>query len=203
VVANNYGGEMLYRVYFFSLPGAAVLAAATLLPRVRRERVVAVTLPIVLGALLTGFLFSYYGKEKMNYFSPQEVEAADYLAAHAPAGSLIIAELPNYADALDEYEKTTRIWLVPEPPDVEIKLLSQLDPVKAIQDAAKGWRGPVFYILTDSELAEIQTEGIIPQAALRSLLNGLTPANGFEPIYRNADAGVYRISSAIVGSGSS
>ena len=204
VVANNYGGEMLYRVYFFSLPGAAVLAAATLLPRVRRERVVAITLPIVLGSLLIGFLFSYYGKEKMNYFSPQEVEAADYLAVHAPAGSLIIAELPNYADALDEYEKSTRVWLVPEPPDVEIKLLSQLDPVKAIQDAAKGWtKGPVYYILTESELAEIQTEGIIPPAALRSLVNGLTPQNGFEPVYRNADAGVYRISASIVGGGPS
>lgn len=198
IVANNYGGEMLYRVYFFSLPGAAVLAAATLLPRTQRSRkrrpyAAAFALPAVLSVLLLGLLFSYYGKEQMNYFSPQEVDAAQYLSTHAPAGSLIIAEVPNYADAYENYETSTRVWLLPEPPDLVVKQSAVADPLAAIHLAARGWRGPVYYILTDSQLAEIRMEGEVGDPQLRSLVDGLTPANGFDPVYRNNDAGVYRV----------
>lgn len=194
VVANNYGGEMLYRVYFFSLPGAAVLAAAALLPRPRREWVTAVALPSVLGAMVVGLLFSYYGKEQMNYFSPQEIDAAQYLSTHAPAGSLIIAEVPDYADAYEDYERTTRVWLLPEPPVPLAQQSAVDDPIASIHQAAANWtKGPVYYILTASQLAEIQMEGEIPAPRLHALVSGLTPTNGFDPVYRNADAGVYRV----------
>ena len=202
VIANNYGGEMLYRVYFFSLPGAAVLAAATLIPRSRpgigqersRAWIGVVALPCVLGSLVLGLLYSYYGKEQMNYFSPQEVAAAQYLSTQAAPGSLIVAEVPNYADAYEDYEKTTRIWLLPEPPIAWVAKINVEQPVAAIHIAAQGWHtGPVYFIVTDSQLAEIEMEGELGRSELQSLVNGLTPANGFEPVYRNADAGIYRV----------
>jgi hypothetical protein len=194
VVANNYGGEMLYRVYFFSLPGAAILAAATLLPRGRRERLAAVALPCVLGALMVGMLFSYYGKEQMNYFSPQEVDAAQYLSTHAPTGSLIIAEVPNYAGAYENYDKTTRLWLLPEPPVTEAQQEALNDPLAAIHHAADEWtKGPVYFILTESQLAEIQMEGELGAPQLHALVSGLTPADGFRAVFRNDDAGVYQV----------
>jgi hypothetical protein len=201
IVANNYGGEMLYRVYFFSLPGAAVLAAAALLPHLRRERVVAATLPLALGALLAGLLFSYYGKEQMNYFSPLEVQAADYLADTAPKGSLVIAELPNYPDAYADYEKDTRLWMLTEPPDFAVDVLNQEDPVAAVHAAAQTWtRGPVYFILTESELAEIRMEGLLATAQVTELVHGLTRANGFVPLDLNADAGVYLVRPVKTGS---
>lgn len=194
VIANNYGGEMLYRVYFFSLPGAAVLAAATLLPRPRRERVLALALPLVLSALVVGMLFSYYGKEQMNYFTPREVQAADYLAATAPKGSLIIAELPDYPDAYAQYEKDTREWLLPEPPNREVGLLNQEDPIAAIHAAAQGWnRGPVYFIVTRSELAELRMEGLLAAPEISTLTTGLTERNGFVAVEHNPDAAVYLV----------
>jgi hypothetical protein len=51
----------------------------------------------------------------------------------------------------------------------------------------------VYFILTASEIAEIRMEGLIAPAQLDSLLNGLTPANGFTRLYTNADAAVYRV----------
>src|SRR5690606_34643918 len=61
---NDYGGEMLFRVYLFGLPGAAFFAAAALVPgaagtsrdgaRALRRRVSAVALPAVLLVLLAG-----------------------------------------------------------------------------------------------------------------------------------------------------
>jgi glycosyltransferase involved in cell wall biosynthesis len=194
IVANDYGGEMLYRVYFFSLPGAAVLAAATLLPRPRREHLAALALPLALGGLLAGLLLSYYGKEQMNYFSPEEVRAADYLAATAPQGSLIIAEVPDYPDAYASYEKDTREWLLPEPPDIRVGILNEEDPIAAIHAAARGWtRGPVYFILTESELAEIRMEGLLPGPQITMLTSGVSARNGFSAVYRNRDAGVYLV----------
>ncbi len=194
IVANDYGGEMLYRVYFFSLPGAAVLAAVALLPRLRRERLAALLLPLALGGLVVGLLFSYYGKEQMNYFSPQEIEAADYLADTAPAGSLIIAELPDYPDAYAHYEKDTREWLLPEAPSLSLGILNEEDPVAAIHAAARGWtKGPVYFVLTASQIAEIKMQGLLPTAQVGTLVNGLTRANGFVPVDRNPDAGVYLV----------
>ncbi|MBR7835936.1 glycosyltransferase [Actinospica durhamensis] len=194
IVANNYGGEMLYRVYFFSLPGAAVLAAAALLPCLRRERLVALTLPLALGALVAGLLFSYYGKEQMNYFSPQEIAAADYVADTAPKGSLVIAELPDYPDAYAHYEKDTRVWLLPEAPSFSLGVLNEEDPVAAIHAAAQGWkRGPVYFVLTASQLAEIRMEGLLATPQVDILVHGLTTANGFVPVDRNPDAGIYLV----------
>jgi len=198
IVANDYGGEMLYRVYFFSLPGAALLAAATLSPRRRSG---ALVLPTVLAALVTAQLFSYYGKEQENYFSPTEVGAAQYLDTHAQPGSLIVAETPNYAAAYNDYERTTRVWLLISPPDDQIKALSVTEPVAAIRQAAEGWQnGPVYFILTESQVAEIQMEGLLSTGGLNELISGLTPANGFTVVYRTGDAAVYRVAPPAYGS---
>ncbi len=196
VVANNYGGEMIYRVYFFSLPGAAVLAAASLIPRARRRKgASAVLLPCTLGALLTAMLFSYYGKEQMNYFTPQEVAAADYLATKAPTGSLIISELPYYPDAYLNYERYSRVWMLGEEPTSNSATQPAVtDPIGAIRTQAQAADGgTVYFIVTASELAEIKMEGDLPPASLSALINGLTPKNGFDVVYRNADAAVYRV----------
>jgi GT2 family glycosyltransferase len=193
--ANSYGGEMIYRVYMFSLPGAALLAAASLIPRARRRSsATAVLLPGALGVLLTALLFSYYGKEQMNYFTPQEVAAADYLTTKAPAGSLMISELPYYPAAYQNYERYSRDWLLDEDASAVGQQAAVADPIGVIRSAATGWDGgPAYFIITSSELAEIRMEGDLTPAALDRLLNGLTPANGFDAVYRNADAAVYRV----------
>ena len=200
IVANNYGGEMLFRVYFFSLPAAALLAATVLIPRDQHPRISAIALPAALGALVTALLFSYYGKEQMNYFSPNEVRAAQYLATQAPAGSLIIAETPDYADAYADYEKTTRVWLLIDPPSKQAEVLAMADPVAAIRAAAQGWTtGPAYFILTEAQVAEIQMEGLLPTGSLNTLLADLTPDNGFTPVYRQTDAVVFRVAASTAG----
>jgi len=203
IVANNYGGEMLFRVYFFSLPGAALLAAAALIPRSGsgHARLAAIALPTALAALVTALLFSYYGKEQMNYFSPAQVQAAQYLDSHAPSGSLIIAETPNYPDAYADYEKSTRIWLLEEQPGQQSALLAVENPIAAIRTSAQNWdSGPVYFILTESQIAEIQMGGLLTADGLAGLLAGLTPANGFTAVYRNADAAVFRVAPPVPGS---
>jgi hypothetical protein len=91
-----YGGEMLMRVYLFTLPFAACYAAQALLPAPGRRAWVA-TLALALGAavLVTGFLFTRYGNLSTTLFTRAEVQAVDRLYATAPRGSLLLAASPN------------------------------------------------------------------------------------------------------------
>jgi len=95
-VLQPYGGEMLMRVYLFSLPFVACYAAQALMPPAGRP---AWQLPCVLAAggalLVAGFLFTRYGNERTTLFTPAEVHAVDRLYAMAPPGSDLIAVSPN------------------------------------------------------------------------------------------------------------
>ncbi|MEA2492843.1 MAG: hypothetical protein QOJ29_754, partial [Thermoleophilaceae bacterium] len=95
-VLQPYGGEMLMRVYLFSLPFAACYAAQALMPSPGRR---AWQVPFVLTAcgalLLAGFLFTRYGNERTTLFTPAEVRSVDRLYAMAQPGSLLLAVSPN------------------------------------------------------------------------------------------------------------
>jgi hypothetical protein len=91
-----YGGEMLMRVYLFSLPFTACYAAQALLPSPgRRSWTVVFALSAACGILVTGFLFTRYGNVRATLFTPAEVSAVDRLYAIAPEGSVLLAASPN------------------------------------------------------------------------------------------------------------
>jgi hypothetical protein len=95
-VLQPYGGEMLMRVYLFSLPFAACFAARALLPPSGWRGWQVSALLAGTGALLvTGFLFTRYGNERTTLFTPAEVRAVDRLYEIAPKGSVLLAASPN------------------------------------------------------------------------------------------------------------
>ena len=99
---------MIFRIYLFGLPFVAFYAAAAFFPREISRRsegqpkrrwtalgarvALPVALPVVLLLLVPGFAAGYYGKEQANYFSPQEVSAAQFVYGIAPRGSLLIGD---------------------------------------------------------------------------------------------------------------
>jgi hypothetical protein len=95
-VLQPYGGEMLMRVYLFSLPFAACYAARALMPAPawRGWRASAV-LAAASVLLITGFLFTRYGNARTTLYTAAEVQTVDRLYAIAPHGSLLVAASPN------------------------------------------------------------------------------------------------------------
>lgn len=92
IVANSYDGEMLLRIYLFSLPPMVFFAAALFYPtplsgmsRKTTAAVVGVSL-----ILLGGFLFTRYGNERMDYMSNAEIDGMNYLYSIAQPKSLLI-----------------------------------------------------------------------------------------------------------------
>ena len=95
-VLQPYGGEMLMRVYLFSLPFAACYAALAITPSPAwRGWWVSAVLALSGLVFVGGFLFTRYGNERTTLFTSAEVHAVDRLYAIAPAGATLIAVSPN------------------------------------------------------------------------------------------------------------
>ena len=113
VAGNNYGGEIIFRAFLFALPFMAVAAAALFFPRPwsPRRYLAGAALAVTTVLLAGGFFLSNYGTDAMNYFTPQEVTAAQWLYRTAPAGAQVIAVNSNFPWAFVHYNRYTYTFL--------------------------------------------------------------------------------------------
>ncbi|MEU9011442.1 hypothetical protein AB0D12_17005 [Streptomyces sp. NPDC048479] len=180
---NDYGGEMLFRVYLFALPGAAFFAAAALVPAVVgarrpqtragtvRRRIAAVALPLALTALVAGFMPSYYGKEKMYYTPPAETAMVTRTIDRAPQGTLILATTGSFPQALHRYDRLEHWFFAEQELPENEKMLK--DPAGYLaRGIARGTKA--YVVLTRTQDIYTAGEGLLPPggfAALRSRLS--------------------------------
>ena len=213
-VANNYGGEMIFRVFMFALPGLAFFAAAALQPSPPTGRTVSwarqqATAPVqrrrtallgvaVLAVLTAAFYPSYYGKDRVNYFPPQEIQLVDQLYAIAPAGSQIIAATPNFPDAYRNYNEYTLWWLSDNDPATNTALLA--DPAGYLTGQKQtGWihqqnpRAYSYLVFTRAQLADVSMDGLLPAGSIQRIEKSLNASPRFRVILQNPDGIVYQV----------
>ena len=191
-----YGGEVLLRIYFLSLPFVALLAALAFYPtRASGRRWVSTgALGLVCLSLLGAFVVTRYGNERMEYFTPQELEAVEHLYAAAPPGALLIAGSGNLPWRYQGYEQFDYVHLLNEPfwqatdprgADVSavVRGLNRLIKSRAPQ--------PGFLIITRSQKVEIDATGIAVPGSLERLERALSASPAFEQIYANEDARIF------------
>lgn len=192
---NDYGGEMLFRVYLFGLPGAAFFAAAALVPaaagqgegRIRpevRRRVAAVALPAVLVLLVAGFVPAYYGKERMYYTPPAETALVTRVLDAAPKGSLILAVSGSFPQALRRYDQLEH-WFVAEQEEPQNAIMLR-DPVGYLDPQLPKDGRPVFFILTRTQDIYSAGEGLLPAGGFQELKSKLEGSGRFRVIDANA-----------------
>ncbi|MFE7778057.1 hypothetical protein ACFU5O_29990 [Streptomyces sp. NPDC057445] len=182
---NDYGGEMLFRVYLFGLPGTAFFAAAALVPaaggtgRALRaaRRVSLVTLPVALIALLVGFLPSYYGKEGMHYAPPAEVALTRRAYDRAPDGALVLATTGSFPGAYYRYDHYERWFFTEQDVPENLKMLK--DPAGYLARGIPEDR-PAYVILTPTQEKAVIGEGYLPPGGFDTLRNGLKES----PLFR-------------------
>lgn len=97
IPGQPYGGELLLRLYLFSLPFAACLAVLILIPDRQGapgwKRTIAL---MALGSVLaTATVVTRYGNDSMEQFTPDEISLVNRLYATAPAGSVLIEAVHN------------------------------------------------------------------------------------------------------------
>ncbi|GAB2877072.1 hypothetical protein GCM10027074_51500 [Streptomyces deserti] len=207
--ANSYGSEMIFRVLMFLLPGAAFFAAAALLPKVRtlaaeatapeapaasapRRRSYGTWVPLL--ALLGGtlaFVPSYAGKDRINYFPPQEVALVRQLFDRAAEGDLVVAANRNYPFAYDSYWSVDHYWFL----DDDRRHVDQIvkNPAATLASDMAGVERPAraYLLFTRGQLANSEMNGQLTQAQLDRIQKSVAASPRFQLLAENSAGAVY------------
>ncbi|PNG20337.1 glycosyltransferase [Streptomyces cahuitamycinicus] len=218
--ASSYGSEMIFRVLLFMLPGAAFFAAAALLPKVRTLAAAAddatdaaaqetgdgrATRPatarrwaigtwVPLAALLGGtlvFVPAYSGKDRINYFPPQEVALVRQLFDQAPGGSLVVAANRNYPDAYASYGSIDHYWFLDDARSHVDKIVR--DPAATLADDMAGVERPAraYFLLTQGQLANSEMNGQLDKAQLDRIRASVAASPRFRLVAENGAGWLY------------
>jgi hypothetical protein len=181
ILLQAYGGEILLRVYLFSLPFMAFLAAGLVLPSPARGLTAGGTrwLASLAALLLFALMITKHGNERADYISAAELAGVDHLYALAPPGSAL--GVVNDATALrfthfEEYSY----------PSVETSFLA--GHVAAVSDALKSPSGCGYLFLSRSQEVTLEMYGAVPASSWHAAEEQLTGSDNFTRIYQNPDA---------------
>jgi len=186
IVANSYDGEMLLRIYLFSLPLMVFFAAAIFCttPNSRMSRKMTAAVAGVSLILLGGFLFTRYGNERMDYMTYAEVDGASYLYSIAPANSLIIAGWDDGPLQFQDYEKYNSTSFA----DFSPSFITTQNVNAIVRFIDSQQHSDVYLIITRSQKAAVELSAGLPPGALDRLENALLRSRKFILIYSNPDA---------------
>ncbi len=201
LLGSAYGGEIIFRVYFFALPFMAYFMAGVLFASTDdRYHWRTFCLNLLLSVLLLiGFMVAYYGKEQMYHFSQAEVDAGSYVQDIAVPNTLLIEGSRNYPSRFHNYEYFTYVAISREP--VESQKAIDADPVRVM----KRWMSNSAYaasylIITRSQKAEMKLNPeTLPKGALERIERALTASPDFRVIFANEDAKVFALASRLEG----
>ena len=200
---QSYGGEVLLRVYLFTLPFAAFFIASAILPTPESGR--SLVSPLVVFALsvvaLAGFAITRYGNERMDTFTRNEVSAVRDVYAKAPVVAsqlrssplLMLAGTDNLPWKSARYEQFAHKALTSLPEWGAMRLVKP-DPNSVIVGARalmRKYPAGAYLIFTRSENAEVDVIGTSPRGSLAVVEGLVAQSPYFQPLVKNADAQVY------------
>ncbi len=190
LILQNYGGEMLLRVYLFSLPFVAFFAAALFFPAqdAGQQGKVFILAGLAGFALLGGFLLVRYGNEKMDYISMDEFQAVAALYESAEPDALLAASSYNLPWKYRDYEVFDYLTLKDE------VLLGQTE---AVIEALQGEGNPHTYlILTRSQEAYLELFYGFTAEDWQRLQDELIDSGQFTVVHRSPDALILALQTA-------
>lgn len=205
---TEFGGEVIFRVFLFAVPGLALLAAAALDPASPEQPAwsartagtrrsawsparTAVTGTVLVG-LLSGFVVAYYGKDQQYYFSEAEISTSQWLLETAPPGSLIIDGSRNYPNQFLNYERFTYVTISREPTESWERVVE--DPVDRLGDWLDNPRYPASYlVITKGMKHDMAANGPLPATALDSIEDALRASPRFRLAHETADGVVFNL----------
>ena len=186
-----YGGEMLLRIYLFSLPFMAFFVAALFVPSptVGRTWLARVITSIAVLLLLSSFFITRYGNERMDAFTPAEVQAVDYLYEQAPSGSLLLAGTAKTPWKYRDYERHSHQTLADSIDwDWSADLVTDLDEIQATMHGSQ--YTAAYLIITRSQIANDEMFELLPYP-LEDMVTALSASDQFQVLYANEDAIIF------------
>jgi hypothetical protein len=195
---QGYGGEMLLRVYLFSLPFVAFFVASLFYPSLtsRSSWMTTGLAALVSLSLLGSFLFARYGNEKVNQFTQQELQVVDQLYKVAPKGALLVAGSVNVPWRSQGYNDYRYLTLTKVAADRGERLPRIADLLAVMRQPPAGC---AFVILGRSQKTYTDLLGIWPPGTLSRLEQQIFTSPLFSEVYSSDDATIYRLDKSVKG----
>ncbi|WP_029041320.1 hypothetical protein [Cucumibacter marinus] len=191
VVATPYGGEVIFRVYFYCLPFLAFFAAIPFAGRQRMGFLSGFVLMVVMTVFAGGFILANNGKDAQYRFTPLEVEASDWLYSRAQPGELLIEGARNYPSQFRNYENFIYVPLSEELPEANQELTS--DPaglvVRWLSEAQHGG----YVIITRSQKNMYYSLGLLSEGGLDAVEAALLASPELKVVFANRDAAIFTL----------
>jgi hypothetical protein len=203
IFGESYGGEVIYRVYLFSLPWLALLCAFALQPGRRgwspRSSLFRVALPLV--GLLALFLPSYFGMAEVNHVRPGEVAASEHFYRNAPQHSLLMLASPQFPVRLASNYEQFQLAIGESDPNllvVEPSLRGRMfgaRDVPVIAEVLRDYGGgrPAFLVVSRNGKVYSDVFNLLPGGSLDRLERALQRSSRFRVWYRNDDTTIFEL----------
>lgn len=185
LLVQAYGGEGILRIYLFSLPGAALLAAEVVVAAVSGRRSLRPVVTVLALCLLPICLVTRYGNESYEHVRPGEAQAIEALYGLAPRGSTLWALAPNiawrYHGLLDyNYGPTTLGDLALQRVDIIVSEMS-VNPAGS------------YLVYTRGQIVYGEQVYGLPSNWGPTLQDAINESGRFIIVYRNPDAVIYKL----------
>ena len=197
-LVQSYGGEAVLRIYLFSLPWTALLAASALtLPERPGSLKSSLGTGIVLGGTVVLFMAAFFGSEGLYRVAPGALAASHHFYAHASPGSVLVLGAPQFPSASTaNYDRFVSRKGITSLLSDETFLHRELGPgdVDAVTAfVAREAAGRDAYLaLTADQQVYAQVLGLLPDGALRNLGAALAQDRRWTVSYANSSATIYR-----------
>jgi hypothetical protein len=188
IAAQAYGGEMMLRVYLFTLPMMLFLVAALFYPSHRLStyrpswRMIAAILGLCY-VLLFGFFFTRYGNERMDYMTYEEVQGLRQLYRIAPPRSLLLQGWSDSPWQFRDYEKYNCHSLDNLFPDV----VETRDVGTIVHYIDQQSYSRAYIIFGRTQKVTAESFSGLPSGALDRLESALIKSKKFQVIYSTRD----------------
>lgn len=196
-VSTSYGGEILFRIYFFALPFLSFFAAALVFPtpKSRLNLFKALALGLGLMAASAAFVVANNGKDAQYRFTASEVAAALWLYGGAEPNTLLIEGADTYPSQFQNHENLIYVPLTHELPAIGGALSS--DPAGLLGDWLQSHDGPAYAIFTRSQNAYYEAMNLLGGTSLSDVIAGLLASPDLEVVFAGEDAVVFGPSRAL------
>jgi hypothetical protein len=199
LATTSFGGETLFRIVLFSLPFLSLLAAAAFYPWPGRATTPftaptrrTATAVAALSALLLPVLFvAYYGNDRQNTFTTDEIAVVRALYENAPSGSLLIEGNTNYPRDPVRYETFRDVSISNEDDSARAEIVA--DPVAVMSRWMSDQRYPAsYFIITRAQKISADAIGPLPPDSLQRIEDTLRESPLFFVAYESSDAVVFQ-----------
>ncbi|MFF2316119.1 hypothetical protein ACFVTE_07590 [Arthrobacter sp. NPDC058097] len=192
IPGQPYGGELLLRLYLFSLPFAACLAVLTLLPdRPGKPGWRRASALLAMGAVLaSATVVTRYGNDSMEKFTPDEISLVNQLYGTAPEGSVLIEAVHNTPWKFRKYADYKYRALVNAEPRPGAEPLA-CDPANKIAQ-----QSGAYLIVTTSQKRAADLLETTPPGDLDHFVATCGSSPGWTKLFENAGGVVFHIQGA-------